>query len=278
MQEDSRVITCLHYSLHYTHVHLCFLHFIRSTQLWISALSMVWVWGSEGAAPAALCFVSRQDEALRPHLVCHGLSFEGYKGPEEKQQHLSGMVSARLSSGPLDFRSSHEKTNGPRRLNLKHIFNLFLYVKTLDTDPSLGCAWWWCCRLSAGQEVPYECMWRGRWWCSRRMGVCLNPSLICSLLSLSLGFKCPVCSKSVASNEMEVHFIMCLSKPRLSYNGKRGFSLLYMTGVNCCSGTGKEKPLNWLWLFVRLGRCSPPYLLVLPILCQASCRCAAKYS
>uniref|UniRef100_A0A673JS09 E3 ubiquitin-protein ligase ZNRF1 n=1 Tax=Sinocyclocheilus rhinocerous TaxID=307959 RepID=A0A673JS09_9TELE len=34
----------------------------------------------------------------------------------------------------------------------------------------------------------------------------------------SPGFKCPVCSKSVASNEMEVHFIMCLSKPRLSYN------------------------------------------------------------
>ncbi|XP_044049738.1 E3 ubiquitin-protein ligase znrf1 isoform X1 [Siniperca chuatsi] len=34
----------------------------------------------------------------------------------------------------------------------------------------------------------------------------------------SKGFKCPVCSKSVASSEMEVHFIMCLSKPRLSYN------------------------------------------------------------
>uniref|UniRef100_A0A8C4TLD1 RING-type E3 ubiquitin transferase n=1 Tax=Erpetoichthys calabaricus TaxID=27687 RepID=A0A8C4TLD1_ERPCA len=32
------------------------------------------------------------------------------------------------------------------------------------------------------------------------------------------GFKCPICSKSVASNEMEVHFLMCLSKPRLSYN------------------------------------------------------------
>ncbi|KAJ8247449.1 hypothetical protein GJAV_G00246510 [Gymnothorax javanicus] len=32
------------------------------------------------------------------------------------------------------------------------------------------------------------------------------------------GFKCPLCNKSVASNEMEVHFIMCLSKPRLSYN------------------------------------------------------------
>ncbi|TRZ25860.1 hypothetical protein HGM15179_001207 [Zosterops borbonicus] len=33
------------------------------------------------------------------------------------------------------------------------------------------------------------------------------------------GFKCPICSKSVASDEMEMHFIMCLSKPRLSYNG-----------------------------------------------------------
>nr|XP_038954198.1 E3 ubiquitin-protein ligase ZNRF1 isoform X7 [Rattus norvegicus] len=34
----------------------------------------------------------------------------------------------------------------------------------------------------------------------------------------SRGFKCPICSKSVASDEMEMHFIMCLSKPRLSYN------------------------------------------------------------
>lgn len=42
----------------------------------------------------------------------------------------------------------------------------------------------------------------------------------------SPGFKCPVCSKSVASNEMEVHFIMCLSKPRLSYNGKTRPSIL----------------------------------------------------
>lgn len=39
-------------------------------------------------------------------------------------------------------------------------------------------------------------------------------------LSSLPGFKCPICSKSVASDEMEMHFIMCLSKPRLSYNGK----------------------------------------------------------
>lgn len=42
------------------------------------------------------------------------------------------------------------------------------------------------------------------------------------------GFKCPVCSKSVASNEMEVHFIMCLSKPRLSYNGKEALPLPFL--------------------------------------------------
>ncbi|XP_043937153.1 E3 ubiquitin-protein ligase ZNRF1 isoform X1 [Protopterus annectens] len=32
------------------------------------------------------------------------------------------------------------------------------------------------------------------------------------------GFKCPICAKSVTSDEIEMHFIMCLSKPRLSYN------------------------------------------------------------
>uniref|UniRef100_H0XLF0 E3 ubiquitin-protein ligase ZNRF1 n=1 Tax=Otolemur garnettii TaxID=30611 RepID=H0XLF0_OTOGA len=39
------------------------------------------------------------------------------------------------------------------------------------------------------------------------------------------GFKCPICSKSVASDEMEMHFIMCLSKPRLSYNVRTQRSL-----------------------------------------------------
>lgn len=45
-------------------------------------------------------------------------------------------------------------------------------------------------------------------------------------VSSLLGFKCPICSKSVASDEMEMHFIMCLSKPRLSYNGKGYLSCL----------------------------------------------------
>nr|XP_029515061.1 E3 ubiquitin-protein ligase ZNRF2-like [Oncorhynchus nerka] len=33
-----------------------------------------------------------------------------------------------------------------------------------------------------------------------------------------LGFLCPVCSKFVASDVMEIHLIMCLTKSRLRYN------------------------------------------------------------
>lgn len=66
------------------------------------------------------------------------------------------------------------------------------------------------------------------------MAVNINGSVFCNFL---LGFKCPVCSKSVASNEMEVHFIMCLSKPRLSYNGKRFPALVTFLFHDCMSST-----------------------------------------
>ncbi|KAM6134646.1 E3 ubiquitin-protein ligase ZNRF2 [Pterocles gutturalis] len=32
------------------------------------------------------------------------------------------------------------------------------------------------------------------------------------------GFKCPVCSKFVSSDEMDLHLVMCLTKPRITYN------------------------------------------------------------
>lgn len=37
----------------------------------------------------------------------------------------------------------------------------------------------------------------------------------------ALGFKCPVCSKFVSSDEMDLHLVMCLTKPRITYNGKK---------------------------------------------------------
>ncbi|XP_028985142.1 E3 ubiquitin-protein ligase znrf2 [Betta splendens] len=32
------------------------------------------------------------------------------------------------------------------------------------------------------------------------------------------GFKCPVCSKFVTSDEMDLHLVLCLTKPRVTYN------------------------------------------------------------
>ncbi|TNN50215.1 E3 ubiquitin-protein ligase ZNRF2 [Liparis tanakae] len=35
---------------------------------------------------------------------------------------------------------------------------------------------------------------------------------------LFAGFKCPVCSKYVSSEEMDLHLVLCLTKPRVTYN------------------------------------------------------------
>ncbi|XP_047416562.1 E3 ubiquitin-protein ligase ZNRF2 isoform X1 [Sciurus carolinensis] len=49
------------------------------------------------------------------------------------------------------------------------------------------------------------------------------------------GFKCPVCSKFVPSDEMDLHLVMCLTKPRITYNDtiqpsrQLRFSLDYFT-------------------------------------------------
>ncbi|XP_056289762.1 E3 ubiquitin-protein ligase znrf2 isoform X3 [Pseudoliparis swirei] len=32
------------------------------------------------------------------------------------------------------------------------------------------------------------------------------------------GFKCPVCSKYVSSEDMDLHLVLCLTKPRVTYN------------------------------------------------------------
>lgn len=40
----------------------------------------------------------------------------------------------------------------------------------------------------------------------------------------SIGFKCPVSSKFVSSDEMDLHLVMCLTKPRITYNGKKEVS------------------------------------------------------
>ncbi|BFZ13228.1 hypothetical protein BsWGS_16267 [Bradybaena similaris] len=43
-------------------------------------------------------------------------------------------------------------------------------------------------------------------------------SLPVHLFQALQGIKCPVCSKQIASDDIECHLVMCLTKPRISYN------------------------------------------------------------
>lgn len=43
-------------------------------------------------------------------------------------------------------------------------------------------------------------------------------SLPVRFVSFSHGIKCPVCSKYVLPDDVECHLVMCLTKPRISYN------------------------------------------------------------
>ncbi|XP_013408719.2 E3 ubiquitin-protein ligase ZNRF2-like [Lingula anatina] len=40
------------------------------------------------------------------------------------------------------------------------------------------------------------------------------------------GLKCPICSKLVLPDDIECHLVMCLTRPRISYNGASVFDLL----------------------------------------------------
>lgn len=95
-----------------------------------------------------------------------------------------------------------------------------------------------CRQQVRGCLLPCPAMASGTPW-DAGWALLLLPLLRACLSALPPGFKCPICSKSVASDEMEMHFIMCLSKPRLSYNGKG-----QRPG---CVGTQRPAGLGWLW-------------------------------
>ncbi|XP_059252628.1 E3 ubiquitin-protein ligase ZNRF2 isoform X2 [Mustela nigripes] len=57
------------------------------------------------------------------------------------------------------------------------------------------------------------------------------------------GFKCPVCSKFVPSDEMDLHLVMCLTKPRITYNGPE----LRGGKVNPERGTPREREAVLMW-------------------------------
>lgn len=47
---------------------------------------------------------------------------------------------------------------------------------------------------------------------------------------LSQDIKCPICKKMVPSDEAEVHLVMCLTRPKITYNGTYLLSCLVPSG------------------------------------------------
>jgi len=169
----------------------------------------------------SVCFLSASSIHSHFVIVWH---LRGTRGP--KQQHLSGLLMGDSSSRRL-----HLDYLGRRWMSIIiKIWNTFFSLCDENQSPLFpfhlnvrndvtGCLVEMCDTNTARDKA----------------GVCF----FWLLPFVYLGFKCPVCSKSVASNEMEVHFIMCLSKPRLSYNGKKHLfvSLLFLI----CYLEGKAK-------------------------------------
>ena len=48
----------------------------------------------------------------------------------------------------------------------------------------------------------------------------LSPSPHPSLTRHTGIVRCPLCSKEIASSELEIHLLACMTKPRVMYNGK----------------------------------------------------------
>jgi hypothetical protein len=69
---------------------------------------------------------------------------------------------------------------------------------------------------------------------------------------------CPVCSKFVSTDEMDLHIVMCLTKPRVTYNGKTAYftplPLDCYPLLNGCEGEGlsvcgqTRRCLGCLWV------------------------------
>ena len=49
------------------------------------------------------------------------------------------------------------------------------------------------------------------------------------------GIKCPVCSKTVLPDDIECHLVICLTKPRLNYNGKPRVFFFFSLAVSFSS-------------------------------------------
>ncbi|XP_055507074.1 E3 ubiquitin-protein ligase znrf2-like [Leucoraja erinacea] len=77
------------------------------------------------------------------------------------------------------------------------------------------------------------------------------------------GFKCPVCLKFVSTDEMDLHLVICLTKPRVTYNGKELILLSALIVILYIAGAARWLPRQWSFFsfFVFLV-CCKMYVLV----------------
>lgn len=85
---------------------------------------------SEGDSLVRLYIAQRRGAASTPSSSWFVIRWAPSRGPEEKQQHLSGLLMAHSSPGLPDFRSSPQEDKCVSQFKYETHFSTFLYVKT----------------------------------------------------------------------------------------------------------------------------------------------------
>ncbi|KAA8586143.1 hypothetical protein FQN60_007712 [Etheostoma spectabile] len=73
------------------------------------------------------------------------------------------------------------------------------------------------------------------------------------------GFHCPVCSKFMASDEIEKHLLMCFSKTRLTYNSKKLKGQEAMEGYQYSSGHRQQQAFWCIDEWFEVNRSCPEH-------------------
>ncbi|KAM4580920.1 E3 ubiquitin-protein ligase znrf2 isoform 1-T2 [Odontesthes bonariensis] len=136
-----------------------------------------------------------------PRTTAAGVRFHAYGTPR-----ASGATASSSSSQPLAARTRSVGDSGVSGARPQSGINI----------PNSGGAY---SSQESDGSSPEEAAGRGR-----SGGENEAPRLLIGSLPAHLsphlfgGFKCPVCSKYVSSDEMDLHLVLCLTKPRVTYN------------------------------------------------------------
>lgn len=84
---------------------------------------------------------------------------------------------------------------------------------------------------------------------------CIYMSKTASNLCPDLDFKCPMCNKTVPSDDIECHVVICLTRPKIIYNGTYILFCLYM--YICRKTTFVSHPSRVMYILPMIYDCFP---------------------